>query len=119
MVCVAVDQERPAEYATEVNVTIAGKNQLPVYGPIVEDTLELRQVRELSVRNLVKVLDKELAAGKGPYEQTFGVLTILGTIPAPIGAPAVASVKRVAATPMHPNAVHAVDLLKKWGVNAE
>lgn len=117
MVCIAVDQERPGDYATELNVRFMSKAQMPVYGPIQEDTPELRRVRKLAAPNLVKILEKELADKNPQQPQTGGILTILATFPKDLGAPAVDAVKRISTTPAHPNAVQADQLLKSWGAN--
>lgn len=114
MVCVAVDPERPSRYATDLNVTLSRKDQSPVYGPIHEETPELRKVQKLVVPNLVKAIEADLEEKK-LHPETGGALSILSTMPAEIGKPAVDVVKRTAATPAHPNAVQAGELLKKWG----
>ena len=114
MVVVAVDAEHPHPAATDLVGAITNRTQMPVYGPLIEDTPELRQIRTLAVPGLVKAIEREMTEPK--KEHTAAALTVLGTIPADIGTPAVDVVKRVAATAGHPNSVAARELLKKWGV---
>jgi hypothetical protein len=110
---VALDPEHVGRRGTDLGATIHGKAQMPVYGPLVEDAPELRQIRTLAVPGLVRVIEREL---NGPArEQTGGALAALATFPADVGKPAVDTVRRVAGTAMHPNQVQARDLLKKWG----
>ena len=113
MVRIAVDPEHLSKHATDLNVALSGKNQMPVYGPIQEVTPELRTAQKLVVPNLVKAIEADLDEKK-LYPQTGGALSILSTLPAEIGKPATDVVKRTAATPMHPNATQASELLKKW-----
>lgn len=113
MVCVAVDPDHPSKYATDLNVAMSAKHQMPVYGPVQEDTPELRTVQKQLLPDLVKVIEADLTEKK-LYPETGGVLSILSTMPSETAKPATDAVKRVAMTPMHPNAVQASELLKKW-----
>jgi hypothetical protein len=111
---VAIDPEHVDRQATDLGATINDKAQMPVYGPLVEDAPELRQIRTVAVPGLVRIIERELNAPV--RQQTGGALAALATFPADVGRPAVDAVERVAATAMHPNQVQARDLLKKWGV---
>jgi hypothetical protein len=111
---VALDPEHVDRRATDLATTINGKAQMPVYGPLVEDAPELRQIRAVAVPGLVRAIESELNAPA--RERTGGALAALATFPADVGRPAVDAVKRVAGTAMHPNRAQARDLLKTWGV---
>lgn len=114
-VAVAIDADHVGKHATRVSSAVDRKTQFAVYGPIVEDSPDLRKIQKLSVPLLIRVLEKELAEAK-LHEQTLGALTVLGTFPKEVGKPAVEVVQKVAKTPMHPNGLFATQTLKKWGI---
>jgi hypothetical protein len=111
---VALDPEHVSRHAVDLSAVRGNKAQAPVYGPLQDDTPELRQIQAAAVPGLVRVLDKETTAG-GTYPETGGCLAALASMPAEVGKPAVEAVKKVAATAMHPHQLPAQELLKKWG----
>jgi hypothetical protein len=113
MVAVALDAEHPSPTANDLMTAIKNKTQTPVYGPLVEETPELRQIQVLAVPGLVKAIEREMNAPK--KEQTAAALAVLGTMPKKIGEPALAAVRQVAATEGHADRDAARGVLKKWG----
>src|SRR5262249_52682828 len=93
------------------------RHQSKVYGPIVEDSPELRKIQKLAVEALVKLMEREFNDGppKGQLGVTGAALGALQTFPLEAGRPAVAVVAKIAAQPTNPNRVAALDVLKKWG----
>ena len=112
MVALALDAEHPATSVTGLMGAIDNKFQSPVYGPLLEDTPELRQIQSVAVPGLVAAIEREMDDPK--KEHTSAALTTLATMPAEIGKPAANVVKKVAATAMHPFRMQAAEVLKKW-----
>src|SRR4051812_23197580 len=59
---VALDLDHVDRRATDLAATINGKSQMPVYGPLLEDAAELRQIRTAAVPGLGQVIERELNA---------------------------------------------------------
>jgi hypothetical protein len=113
MVAVALDAEHPGPAAADLIKAVSDRAQTPVYGPLVEDTPELRRIQALAVPGLAKAVEREMDDAK--KEHSAAALAALGTMPKQVGEPALAAVRKVAATETHPDRTAAREVLKKWG----
>ncbi|HJZ93156.1 MAG TPA: hypothetical protein VKE40_19925 [Gemmataceae bacterium] len=113
----ALDPEKAAEYAPALGSALRFKHQNAEFGPIVEDSPELRKVQKVAVDGLVKVMERELKnePPKGQLGVTGAALGALQNFPLEAGKAAVALVAKIAAQLANPNRVAALDVLKKWG----